>query len=426
MQSPSDEQLVGVSSKAHLLLNAVPSTERAAERDRAFTIVTEALADFLDDEAVWCSPLGSSWTDVFEAHVSRLPPPDGLCALGWLRLDNLYGNSSLTRQLWAVTADNKVLAGVQLRTDAHEDPVMAVLDRASHRGEVRLREVLELRTLLRRGHRFPVSSAVLDAAADIESGLGGRELVRWATGRRLTAPAALPNRSLTTRRQLVVAISGVDGSGKSTLLDSLERDLAAAGVQVGKVWLRPGMGLGRIAALAVHVKRRLGMDQRPGVGVVAATPDISLPSRRGLMGWLWSLLVTATFVVGIRRRNGGACDVMLYDRHVVDALVTLDFVYGATDLRLQQWLVRHLTPRADTTFYLDVPPELAVSRKPGDMIGAAAVVRQLESYTRWLAVLPGMHRLTATRPAAELSREALAALTAATTSAAGRPAGGRS
>jgi thymidylate kinase len=407
----TDEALVANSSARHLSRNAVPTAEQAGDRARALMLIQAELADLLTADGLSGSPAGTAWTAVFEARVTAMPDEERLLRLGWLHLDDLLtsiGEPSGGR--WAVVADGRVLAGLRVTTDGPADPVLAVAERATRRREVRLVDVLELRALLRQGHRFPAASAAVRTAADVESGLGGRELVRWTSGRRLAAPAALPSVPATMRKRYVVSISGVDGSGKTTLMDALTMDLENAGVPTSRVWLRPGMGLGWIAALAGRIKRLLGADPRPGVGVLAADPDSVLPSRRGIQGWLWSLIVVTAFVVGVRRQHGASRGVVLYDRHVADALATLDFAYAGTDLTLQRWMVTALTPSADVAFYLDLPADVALARKPGDVIGAAAVRRQLEAYRNWLPRLAGIRRLDATRAPDELRSEAVAQL----------------
>ncbi len=420
----TDEALVANSSAGHLSRNAVPTAEQAGDRDRARLLIHTELGDLLADNGLTGSPAGTAWTAVFEARVTAMPDEERLLRLGWLRLDDVLtsiGEPSGGR--WAVVADGRVLAGVHIGTEDAADPVPAVLERATRRREVRLVDVLELRALLRQGHRFPAASAVVRTAADIESGLGGRELVRWTSGRRLAAPAALPSVPGPLRKRFVVSISGVDGSGKTTLMDALTTDLENAGLPTSRVWLRPGMGLGWIAALAGRVKRLLGADPRPGVGVLAADPDSVLPSRRGVQGWIWSLIVVTAFVVGVRRQHGVSSGVVLYDRHVADALATLDFAYAGTDLTLQRWMVTTFTPSADVAFYLDIPADMALARKPGDVIGAAAVRRQLEAYRSWLPRLRGVRRLDATRAPHELRSDAVAQLCSART--ANRESGAR-
>ncbi|HZB19680.1 MAG TPA: hypothetical protein VE463_07555, partial [Blastococcus sp.] len=307
---------------------------------------------------------------------------------------------------WAVVDDGRVLAGVRL-LDVPTDPVRAVLDRCSERSEVRLLEVLELRELRRQGHPFPSAHAALGPAAEIESGLGGRLLASWASGRVVTAPVALRTRT----RGPVVAISGVDGSGKSTLRAALADSLDRAGVRADTVWVRPGMGLGWLTSLAGWGKRLLRQDAAPGLHAMA-DPDAHRPaSRKGALGWLWALLVTLSFLSGVWRQHRSARGVVLYDRHLPDALATLDFAYDGVDLRLQRLLVRTFLPSADVRLYLEVPAAVSVARKPDDVLGEYAVRRQLDSYARWLEVLPPSVRLDATRPTTDLVAEVLGTLT---------------
>jgi thymidylate kinase len=363
------------------------------------------LADELAGEQPDPSPLGVGWADELVARVSAPVPPGRLRAAGWLPLRVLSGRLGAAGDRWAVREDGVVLAQVRLVRDARPaDPVAHVLARCERHGEVRLRDVLELCALRREGHPFPDASAALTSAADIEVGLGSRDLVRWTSGRSADAPSPLPRRR--GRRRVVVAVSGVDGAGKSTLLAAVTRDLRRCDVPVSRVWLRPGMGLGGLSALAQRVKRRRGTDSRPGIALVAAEPERTLASRRGVQGWVWSLLVTTAFLVGVRRQHARATGVVLYDRHLLDALVTLDFAYSGADLRLQRWLVRRLVPRADLALHLDVPLEVAVARKPGDPIGAQAVRRQLEAYAEWAPRLPAAVRLDATEDPAVLAAEA--------------------
>jgi thymidylate kinase len=306
-----------------------------------------------------------------------------------------------------VLEDGRVLAGVRF-VDGPADPVRSILEGCRERSEVRLREVLELRRLVREGRRFPVTAAALRAAAEIESGLGGRLLAPWASGRSVAAPAPLPG-----RRRLVLAISGVDGSGKSTLRAALAEGLGRAGVPVSTVWVRPGMGMGRLTALAAWGKRLLRQDAAPGVRAMADPAAPRPASRRGAVGYAWALLVSCSFLVGVWRQHRSARGVVLYDRHLVDALATLDFAYEGVDLRLQHRLVRALLPRADVRLYLDVPADVSVARKPDDVLGEHAVRSQLAAYARWLDRLPPTVRLDATRPTGDLVTEALHVATAA-------------
>lgn len=413
----TDEDLVAASSRQHLVSNAVPTPAQAADRESARALVRQVLGDRLRPDGLRFSPAGVAWTYQFDAYVSRSPDDDHLRSHGWLPLDHLLRRiGAPAGGHWAVVSEGRVLAGVRILTGGLVDPVVNLLARATSRREVRLLEVVELRALLRQGHSFPAASAVLRAAADIESALGGRELVRWTSGRRLSAPVTLRLRTRERRQRLVVGCSGLDGSGKTTLMDSLALNLGNAGVESSRVWLRPGMGLGTVATFAGLAKRILNLDPRPGVALLAAEPHQQLRSRRGSVGWLWSLLVTSAFVVGVRRQHALSKGVVLCDRHVSDALATLESLYAGTDLRVQRWLAKALTPAADTTFFLDVPAEVSLQRKQDDVIGAEAIRLQLDAYRRWLAELPGVHRLDGTRPATEVSAAAMSHLVAARSS----------
>lgn len=394
-------------------LNGVPDENAGRDRRRCQAVLQEVLGDLVGASGIRASPLGVDWTEVFDVDLPAGTDPAPLLARGWLPLDPLLGLSASRGRpaRWAVVEDGRVLAGIRL-VEGPVDEVSTVLDRCRERSEVRLCDVLELCLLRERGLRFPVDDAVLRVASDIESALDGRVLAPWASGRSLVPPVALPG----GRRTAVVAVSGVDGSGKSTFRAALTAALSAAGVPVTTVWVRPGMGLGRLNALAAWGKRILRQDPAPALRAMA-TPAAERPaSRRGPVGWVWALLVTLSFLAGVRRRHAAASGVVVYDRHLVDALATLDFAYAGVDLRLPHRLLLTLLPAADVRLYLDVPPEVSIDRKPDDLLGEHAVRSQLARYAYWLDRLPPATRLDGTRPTAQLVLSALPEIVAATKS----------
>ena len=391
--------------------NGLPDERLRSDRRRCVEVVRAVLGNTAGADGVTLSPLGVDWTEVVE--VRPVGPVDGerLIRAGWLPLDGLLGRARRRgrgpSRHWAVVEDGRVLAGLRF-VDGPADAVRSVLERCRERAEVRLCDVLELRELRRRGAPFPPADAVLRVAAEIESGLGGRSLAPWATGRSALAPAPLGG----GRRGPVVAVSGVDGSGKSTLRAALAENLERAGVPVSTVWVRPGMGLGALLATAARVKRLLGQEPAPGLHAMA-TPGAPRPaSRRGVLGWGWAFLVTVSFLVGVWRQHLAGRGVVLYDRHLVDALATMEFAYEGVDLRLHHGLVRALLPRADVRLYLDIPAEVSVQRKPDPVLGEHAVRAQLEHYARWLDRLPPVVRLDATAAAGDLLARALHVVTA--------------
>lgn len=400
----TDDPLVAAARARFDRRNGVPGPDETAARERALRSIGSVLSPLVGPVDIGRSPLGIAWTAEFRVVLDEAV--DGpFRSAGWWPTDGLRHRLGLpTGGRWAVTDGSRVLASLHLvRHDP--DPVSDVLDRAASRGEVTLCDVLELRALAAGGARFPDASPVLTVAADVEVALGSRDLVRWTSGRRADSPAPVAGGP---RRRVVVAASGVDGAGKSSLLEGLGADLERAGIPVSRVWLRPGMGLGPLSALAQRIKRRRGADEAPGIGRISADPDAVLGSRRGLQGWVWSMLVTTAFVLGVRRQHSRASGVVLYDRHVLDALVTLDVAYAGSDLRVQRWMVRRLVPAADVAVHLTIDAQEAVRRKPGDPIGERAVRRQLAAYAAVAPTLPPAHQLDATRPRDDLVAAALA------------------
>ncbi len=402
-------RLLAAFGTGQLRRNGVPDDVTAHRRAECHRVVADALA--VNPADVRHSALGVGLTEVFDAPAGPSVPAGRPEQSGWLRLDGL--DPAAVRgadSLWAVINDGELLGAVRIHARrTAPDPVPAVLAGCRRRGEVRLREVLELRELRRLGHPFPAHDRVLRLAAEIESGLDGRVLAPWASGRTSPAPAPLPR---PRARRRVVAISGVDGSGKSTLREGLSASLDRCGLPVGTVWVRPGMGLGWLTGPAARVKRLLRQDPVPGLRAMAAGEGGQLRSRQGAVGWVWAMAVTASFLVGVRRQHRAAYGVVIYDRHLVDALATLDFAYAGVDLRLAHALVRALLPRAATAVYLDVATEVSVARKPDDLIGADAVRRQLVGYEHWLGRLPDAPvRVDAHQPAQDVLLEVLRLLT---------------
>lgn len=394
-------------------VNGIPTPEQANARERAAVLASDALADLLLQGGVRTSPLGPGWSRDIDLYLMAWPEPARLEGLGWIPLDSLLhrlGTTSMGR--WALMEGGQVLAGLDLHLGPPPDPVSSLLSRCRRRGEVRVREVLEARALFRAGYILPSGHPVIRVAARVEAGLGGQVLAQWRDGPALQAPGLLRwqwfRHQLTIARsmlrpRLVVAVSGVDGSGKSTLTRLVTRNLDQAGVPVSRVWTRPGMRIGWLSSLARAAKKLLGQDTSSGVARVAGgAPAGDLTSRRGILGWTWAMLVTLSFLIDVRQQHLRSRGVVLYDRHLLDALVTLDFVYEGVNLSMHQAVVRQGLPKPVLSFYLDVPVEVAVARKPGDTFGEYAVRRQLESYEARRGETANLHLLDGRRSAEDL------------------------
>ncbi len=412
-----DVELLGRVPRSLRAVNGVPEPAQIAARERAVALASDALADLLLSGGVRTSPLGPGWSRDIDLHLLAWPKPARLEALGWVPLDPLLHRLGIpNRGSWAIMEDGRVLAGLDLHLDPPPDPVASLINRCWRRGEVRVREVLEARALLRAGYTLPADDPAIRVAARVEAELGGQALAWWRDGPALGAPASLPglrirqrwrNVRWALRPRLVVAVSGVDGSGKSTLSQSVVRNLNQAGVPVSRVWTRPGMRIGWLVGLASAAKKLLGQDPSPGLKRVAGgvSPAGDLASRRGILGWTWAMLVILSFLMDVRRQHLRGRGVLLYDRHLLDALVTLDFVYEGVDLRLHRALVCRGLPKPALSVYLDVPAEVASARKPEDIFGEYAIRRQLESYEVRRDEVENLRRMDGGRPADELAAE---------------------
>lgn len=381
--------------------NGVPDEATTAARERAAVLAQEALSDLAVPNGFRWSPCGPGWSTDLDIHVRRLPETRRLREAGWLPLDGLLrqiGSSATGR--WAIRENGRTLAAVDLHLEPPPEPLSAVLARARRRGEVRAREVLELRRLAASGATLPENDDVVVAAAAGEAALGGSVLAPYRDRGQTSPPVALGARSgralrrglgaLRVRR-VDVAFSGVDGAGKSSLAEAVAAELQSAGIPVTIVWARPGMHIEFLRKPAGWARRLLGHRPEPGLRTVATGRGDSFASRRGALGWLWSTFITAAFLVDVHRQRLPSTGVVLYDRHEADALATLELAYPDTNRRLQEAFVRLLLPRVQMTFYVHVDVDTAIARKPDEVFGERAVRNQLERYA---ALVAHMSKLT--------------------------------
>ena len=395
--------------------NAVPDEARVAAQARAAELLEATLGEHLQADGLRTSVLGPGWSTDIDVYLRSPVAPEELAGAGWVPLDALLrrmGSGGAGR--WLVRDGDRPLAIADLDVGRPPEPLEALLTRARRRREVRVREVLELRALLRSGAALPEDDDVVAAAASAEAALGGTLLARWRRGEARLPPVPLAGRELRRaagrlkpRSRVLVAVSGVDGAGKSTLSDALVGSLDRVGISSTRVWTRPGMRLRVLDRVARAGKRLLRQRAEPGIRTVAGGTAENLASRRGIVGWTWALLVTLAFVRDVRRRFHSARGVVVFDRHLLDALATLDFAYGGVNLRVQRALIRRGLPRADLTLYLRIPVDVAVARKPDDVIGRHAVETQLRAYDELIERTPGVRVLDATLGPDELARRAL-------------------
>jgi thymidylate kinase len=212
--------------------------------------------------------------------------------------------------------------------------------------------------------------ALEDVHRGADASVAAPGAVRTRARRRL---AAVPR----PRRPLVIALSGLDGAGKSSHAAALSDALGRLDVPAAVVWTPLGQNttlelIGRPAKKLLS-RLRFGplraLAERTASGSVFSNPrvDESANGTHSAVTAAWATFVAVLNVLSQRRalaRHALRARVVVYDRHALDSIVRMRFLYGASgNSRLQRWLVRRAAPHAVLAYYLEIAPETALARK---------------------------------------------------------------
>lgn len=340
----------------------VPSAALAADRVATYAAAAEVLAPWLYPQGLRVSPLGAEYSTDVDAHVVGRPDDAVLRAADWVCLDPLLERlGSHGEGRWAVLAHGRVVGKVDLRAGPPPDPLAHVLARCRRRGAGE-RELAELAELRSKGRRVPTRPPRRSPRSRV-SAMAHRLATPWAP-------------------RLVVGLSGVDGSGKSTVARELLASLQRAGVPAARISVRPGVLAPWLTGTVRCLKRAARVDPAPGLQVAAerSTPVGRLRSRRGLVGRLWLSALAVEFASELWRAHLTSRGVVLFDRHRLDARVTVAVFYDVPVTGRVARLFATLVPRAAVQVYLELPAEVAVRRKPDVFVGPQAVLSQVEVY----------------------------------------------
>ncbi|MDX6533618.1 MAG: hypothetical protein QOF68_1362 [Gaiellales bacterium] len=235
-------------------------------------------------------------------------------------------------------------------------------------------------------------------------------------GQHRFARLAVAARSLALpRRPLVVGLSGVDGSGKSTQVNALRATLDDLGVPTELGWKPVGHGAG-VRFLRRSVKRLLGAGPHggPAESMVEEAPALTwdpnpvsrrVRERSPALTSAWAACVAVSTASAYRRaelRCRISRKALICDRHSLDTAAHLVFQYG--ERRRPTLAIRLsdlITPRADVAFHVDVPADVARSRKQLQYTGEQ-LERLVELYALERTRL-GIPRLDGASPAEELA-----------------------
>jgi thymidylate kinase len=178
---------------------------------------------------------------------------------------------------------------------------------------------------------------------------------------------------------MVICFQGIDGSGKTFQAHNLVEQLNEAGIPAVYVWCgsrsaltRPFVMLGK-RLLGAPSKRKAPRDTEVGAGE-SAKEFAFLANTGRIFGRRWiralwlhlsltehMLKIWSTVLPHVRQGRIVVCDRYIYDSVISTAYAArLDAAQLPTMLRSPQMA---LVPRLDRCFYLDVPAEVAFSRK---------------------------------------------------------------
>jgi thymidylate kinase len=223
---------------------------------------------------------------------------------------------------------------------------------------------------LRRRHLGATPGRALRMRAALEPVLKGQHRL----GRFAVAVRSLP----VPRRPFVVSLSGVDGSGKSTQVAALRETLGDLGVATELGWRPVGHGIG-VRLVRRSVKRLAGdrPARGPGKPPAEAAPALGwdpnpvsrrLRERSAALTAAWAAYVAVSTAATYRRaelRCRVSRKALICDRSALDTAAHLVFQYGKRRRpTLAIRLADLITPRPDVAFHLDVPVDVARSRKP--------------------------------------------------------------
>jgi thymidylate kinase len=220
------------------------------------------------------------------------------------------------------------------------------------------------------------------------------------------------------KRGHVIALSGLDGAGKSTQARHLAAALEALGHEAVVIWtpLASNPGLKRISGPA---RTLLGLLARRGLGGEVARRSVEGESLvavqdaghggRGktAITLAWATVVALANAASQARRAAPQLArgrIVIFDRYVLDSSVHLRYLYGEQHgFRIQEGLVRLLSPRPLRAYFLDAEPASVAARK-NLQYDLGQLQSQIDLYRAHCERL-GVRRIDGELPLEEICRE---------------------
>jgi dTMP kinase len=164
-----------------------------------------------------------------------------------------------------------------------------------------------------------------------------------------------------TRSGAVICFMGIDGSGKSTLAQALYHELQNQGIQCTYLWWLQAEN-----SLPRKILRKVLT--RNGPAHPQALPKQRLIGGGGKQQSVYQVCVFLDYLrqlvtrVIVPARFGKT---VICDRYIFDTVIAFAIEFGYSERRLNRALeiLESISPRPDVLFIIDVPIEIAFSRK---------------------------------------------------------------
>lgn len=209
----------------------------------------------------------------------------------------------------------------------------------------------------------------------------------------------------------VITLSGLDGSGKTSQAEALRDTLHALDVDAVVVWARltrnPSLNLvAKPLKKLIVVVKGTSLRSRDALKALAPSEDIGKDFRRqsAALTHLWATVVALANGITQRRttryhlRRGR---IVIRDRYTLDSVSHLRYRYGLPGpLPFQARIIGLISPKPALSYFLDVAPEVALSRK-AERYDQLQLARLAELYREEHSVL-GVRRLNGERSRHEL------------------------
>lgn len=205
----------------------------------------------------------------------------------------------------------------------------------------------------------------------------------------------------------IVCLTGIDGSGKTTLTSSAKEELSRSGRTVCYLWCGwrgfRFLPFKLAISLAKTIAAHKNVEKTADIG--SSNPDQASSGLLFTAARIDYLLSVFPQVFLSRYRY----DVVILDRYIYDVAVGFAEAGGNDDIRHNLRYFRFY-PRPDRVFYIDVPIEVAFSRKD-DIPSVEYLRKKRELYLKTMGLLGDQAQiLDGTRSREDLAREFLSAV----------------